>query len=276
MSFRKFLAIVAIVLVPAFAFAQAKHKPVKKSSTAKVKAQAPTEVPAAASQKKNESPAETVAIIEPVKTNKRDGGVSAKDAVRKDPPVYFYEFDRPGFTYPNVKIEHDESGKGTIAFTKSGFTETLTDPLQLSPVTLENIKKSLTALNFLDSTENYQYQKDFSNMGNVIFSVRKQGRERTVKYNWTTNKDAKALMDEYRRISNQHLWKFEINIARENQPLECPSLMDTLDSYLRQSEISDPPSLLPFLTEISNDERMPLIARNHATKLIKSIEKAKK
>ncbi|HYJ92753.1 MAG TPA: hypothetical protein VEV84_15690, partial [Pyrinomonadaceae bacterium] len=62
----------------------------------------------------------------------------------------------------------------------------------------------------------------------------------------------------------------------ENQPLNAPSLMDELDSYLRRNEISDPKQLLPLLKELSNDERIPLIARNHASKLAEKIDKDKK
>src|SRR5207248_708385 len=171
---------------------------------------------------------------------------------------------------------HDDVGRGKNSFMKSGFEELITDPIALSPVTLEKIKAALTALNFLDSLEDYQYPKDFSNLGNNTFTVKKNDRERTVKYNWTVNKDAKMLMDEYRRIGNEYIWKFEITLARENQPLETPGLMDALDSYFRTSEISDPAEMVPFLTGLSNDERLPLIARNHATKLIRQVEKPKK
>jgi hypothetical protein len=113
-------------------------------------------------------------------------------------------------------------------------------------------------------------------MGNISITVRKGGRERTAKYNWTSNKYAKELMDEYSRIANEYTWLFEFNVARENQPLRTPSMMDGLDSYLRRNEISHPPHLLPFLTEITSDEKLPLIARNHADKLIKQIEKTGK
>jgi hypothetical protein len=110
-------------------------------------------------------------------------------------------------------------------------------------------------------------------MGNIKFRYKSGGRERTVKYNWTENKDAKALMDEYRRIGNEYTWRFEVSVARENQPLQTPGLIDQMDSYLARGEISDPPHMMPFLTELSNDERLPLIARNHAAKLVRRIEK---
>jgi uncharacterized protein (UPF0147 family) len=67
-----------------------------------------------------------------------------------------------------------------------------------------------------------------------------------------------------------------MSISRENQPLNAPGLMDELDADLRRNEISDPTQMLPLLKEISNDERIPLIARNHATRLMEKIEKEKK
>ncbi|CAN5547056.1 hypothetical protein BH10ACI2_BH10ACI2_12160 [soil metagenome] len=228
------------------------------------------------------TPAPTPEPVEPaVKRNERPSGEKAADAKKNAAskgftPTYFYQFERPGFTYPKILIEHDEAGKGSISFMKDGYEEMLTDPIELSAATIANINGALTELNFLDSTADYQYPKDFSNMGNVTFTFKKEGRERTIKYNWTEVKPAKVLMDEYRSIGNEYTWKFELIIARENQPLLTPSLMDAIDSYLQRREISDPPHLVPFLTQLSTDERMPLMARNHATKLIKQIEKPKK
>lgn len=231
------------------------------AATPEATPQTPVEVPV----KRNERPASSDSAK--AKTN----GTAAAFK-----PVYFYEFERPGFTYSRILIEHDEAGKGKISFIKDGSDELVTDPIDLSDMTMANIRRTLTALNFLDSTENYQYSRDFSNMGNTTITVKKDGRERTVKYNWTDNKDAKFLMDEYRRISNEYTWKFEIGIARENQPLQTPGLVDALDGYIQRTEISDPQHLLPFLGTLSNDERLPLMARNHVTKLIKQIEKIKK
>lgn len=189
-------------------------------------------------------------------------------------PVYFYEFSREGFVYEKILIEHDESGVGTITFGKGGSYENVTDPIRLSASTLEKIKNAFSALNFLDSSEDYQTPRDYSHMGNNTFRITRDGRSREAKYNWTENKDAKLLMDEYRRISNEYTWRFEILSARENQPLLTPGLIDMLDSYLRRGEISDPPTLLPFLTKLSTDERLPLMARNHTSRLIKQIEKS--
>ena len=222
------------------------------------------------------SPTPVPAVDKTTKRNERPTESSNGTAVSKYSPVYFYEFTRPGFLYERVLIDHDEAGTGKISFLKSGFDEMISDPIQLSPVTVANLKSSFTALDFLASTENYQTEMDHSNMGNVEITVRKEGRSRTARYNWSNNKQAKALMDEYRRIANEYTWRFEIGTARENQTLLAPNLIEKLDSYIQQKEISDPPHMLGLLTELSADERLPLIARDHAARIVKQIEKAKK
>jgi uncharacterized protein (UPF0147 family) len=138
---------------------------------------------------------------------------------------------------------------------------------------VERIKAVWQALNFLDSTESYQYEKDYSHLGNMTFTLKKDKRERIAKFNYTSNPNAKNLADEYRRIGQQFVWIFDITVARENQPLEAPRLMDALDSLIKRNEISDAAQMIPMLKELSNDERIPLIARNHATRIVKEIEK---
>ena len=189
---------------------------------------------------------------------------------------YSYEFSRPAFVVPYILIRHDDTGKGTISFKKQGLEQPESDPIQWSAVTLTRINDAIAALNFLDSSASYQYEKDYSHLGNVTFTYQKDGRERSTKFNWTENKDARALADEYRKIANQYVWQFDIAGARQSQPLESPQLMGVLDGYLKRGEISDPKQMLPLLKELSNDERIPLIARNHAARLAAAIEKTKK
>lgn len=195
---------------------------------------------------------------------------------KKSDPAYFYEFTQPEFTTSRIVIEHDDQGKGTIAFTRRGNTEVITDPIQISAKALEKLKGAFTALNFYDSTENYQHERDFSHLGVIRIAVTKRGRERSTTFNYTLNKNAKTLADEYRKITNQALWIFDITTARENQPLESPGQMNLLESLIKRDEISDGEQMLPFLRELSDDERIPLIARNHATRIVQTIEKSAK
>ncbi len=212
---------------------------------------------------------------EPAKKNNRTNGTDVGSAAvpKNSAYTHFYEFTQPDFAIKSIKIRHDEAGKGDIVFLKAGADEAITDPILLSVTTLEKIRSILAELDFINSTENYQHERDFSHLGNAKFTLNSAGRTRTTQINYTEIKPAKALMDEYRRIGNQYIWFFDMTVARENQPLDAPRLMSAFDGYLRRDEISDPPQMLPLLAQLSNDERIPLIARNHAEKLIKQIEK---
>jgi hypothetical protein len=214
----------------------------------------------------------------PVTAGSGDGTSTVRQTVESDTfrPVYVYDFTHPYYLIRKLTIEHDESGKGRISFMKGSYTEPITDPLEISPAAMERLRSAFTALDFLNSTESYQYEKDMPHLGVTKITMRKEGRERTTEFNWTSNKDAKAINDEYRKLGNQFIWMFDINLARENQPLQTPGLMDELDSLVRRNDVSDGQQLVPLLKKLSVDEHLPLIARNHAAKIIAQIEKVKK
>jgi hypothetical protein len=98
-------------------------------------------------------------------------------------------------------------------------------------------------------------------------------RKRVAEFNWTNNSDASKLVTEYRKAADQAILVFDISIARENQPLNAPKLMELFESLLKRDGLSDPRQLLKLLKDMSTDEHIPLIARNHALRLIKQIEK---
>lgn len=271
-NFHKLLLVILALGLPGLLFpiallAQTKKKPVKKNTTKTVVTE-PTPKPA-------ETP--VVTTDEPTKKNTRDTDpVKTNLSNKPAAPVgtqYSYTFDRPGFPYSHIVIEHDDSGKGRIWMTPKDETEALDDPIELSSLTMSNLKKAFDALNFLNSVESYQYSRDYSHLGNITITIMKEKVSRTAKFNWTENSNAKALMDEYRRISNEYTWKLEMESARANQPLLTPGLIEAFASYIDRSEISDPGHLMSYLTALSLDERLPLLARNRVKKVIVKIAK---
>lgn len=218
------------------------------------------------SGKKNARPTDTK--VEPEKS-----GIDTVISDRK-PATYSYEFIQPQFFVSHITIEHDENGKGTITLGKKDFEEEYTDPIQLSERTLEKLEAIREKLNFLESDEDYQSEKyEYGHLGNMTFKMKMGERERTAKFNWSGNADAQALAREYKKIVNQFVWIFDINVSRENQPLESPRVMKSLAGMLKRDDISDPVQMIPFLKKLSEDERVPLITRNHSMRLMKEIEK---
>jgi hypothetical protein len=230
---------------------------------------------------------ETPTKIEPIKTNQRpqteDQAVSEKPNSRPTPqkkdelkPNYFYEFSQPQFVVTKISLSHDEQGKGQITFEKRDFGDPITDPVQISEFSMNKLKGWFTALNFLDSTEDYQAERHYAHMGVMKIKLKREGKSREVTLDWTQNPNAKALVDEYRKLADQYIWIFDMNVAKENQPLETPKLIEAFDSMYQRGDISDPNQMLPMLKDLSNDERIPLLGRNRLKKVIEKIEKPKK
>ena len=190
-----------------------------------------------------------------------------------DKPVFYsYEFTQENFQTSHVLIEHDWNGIGKITFERKN-SDPIIDPLDLSKSTIERVRALWKALNFLDSTLSYQTERQYPHLGTMRLQMRQETRNRTAEFNWTSDKDAFALVTEYKRIANQAIFIFDITLARENQPLDAPKLMDQFDAYLRRDEIADAQQLIPLFRELTTDERIPLMARNHAARILKKMEK---
>ena len=197
-------------------------------------------------------------------------GAKSTDVVK-----YSYEFSQPKFYVKHIVLEHDANGRGTVTFERLNEDVPVTEPLELSPDALARISTAWQGLRFLESDANYQSDKQFPHLGTMKIGMERGDRKRVAEFNWTNNRDAETLVNEYRKAADQAILVFDIGIARENQPLNAPKLMETMESLLKRNGLSDPRQLLKLLQDVSTDEHVPLIARNHALRLIKQIEKQK-
>jgi hypothetical protein len=200
---------------------------------------------------------------------------SLKPAEKVDPSAarYTYEFSQPDFFVYFVHIEHDDKGKGTIRFERRSDTEQITDPVQLSPAALERIRARFDALKFLDSTDNYQGEKTYPSQGKTKLTLKQGGRERTAEFNYSQNPEAQGLADEYRRVTEQALFVFDVSVALESQPLEMPKIINRLESLIERKYLSDTEQLIPLIRELTEDERVPLVGRNQAARILKKLDK---
>jgi len=190
-----------------------------------------------------------------------------------DSTKYSYEFTQPKFLVKHIVIEHDANGRGTITFERLNEDTPVEESIELSSAALQRVKSFWEALNFLNSEKNYQANKNFAHLGTMRIGMQQGERKRVAEFNWTNDDSAEALVNEYRRAADQAILIFDIAIARENQPLNAPKLMEVMESYIRRNALSDPHQLIPLLTDMSTDEHIPLMARNHALRIIKQIQK---
>jgi len=203
----------------------------------------------------------------------QSAAAAASGETKTEAVKYSYEFSQPKFYVKHIVLEHDANGRGTITFERLNEDTPVTEPIALSTDALARINAAWQALQFLDSTTDYQSNKQFPHLGTMRIGMERGERKRVAEFNWTNNQDASTLVNEYRKAADQAIWIFDIAIARENQPLNAPKLMEAMESMLKRNALSDPRQLLKLLQDISTDEHVPLIARNHALRLIKQIQK---
>ena len=197
-----------------------------------------------------------------------DAGGTKAEAIK-----YSYEFSQPKFYIKHVFLEHDANGRGTVTFERLNEDTPVVEPIELSADALARISSAWQSLQFLESDTNYQASKQFPHLGTMKIGMQRGERKRVAEFNWTNNADASTLVTEYRKAADQAILIFDISIARENQPLNAPKLMETMELLLKRDGLSDPHQLLKLLQDLSTDEHVPLIARNHALRLIKKIQK---
>jgi hypothetical protein len=104
-------------------------------------------------------------------------------------------------------------------------------------------------------------------------TLKQGGRERTAEFNYSQNAEAQGLADEYRKVSEQALFVFDVSVALENQPLEMPKLINRLESLIERKYLSDAEQLIPLIRELTEDERVPLVGRNQAARILKKLDK---
>jgi hypothetical protein len=200
-------------------------------------------------------------------------GVPAKPKEDPNATHFVYEFKQPDFFVYFIRIEHDDKGRGRISFERRSDTEQITEPFELSAAALARIRGHWEALQFLDSQANYQGERTYPSQGQTKLTMRRGGRERTAEFNYSQDKDAQGLSEEYRKASEQSVVVFELQVARESQPLETPKLINKLDALINRDYLSDSQQLVPLVRELTEDERVPLVGRNHAARILKKLEK---
>ena len=187
---------------------------------------------------------------------------------------FHYLFENEKFTTPRIELEFGADGKGEFRFKKKESDE-ISNNLQVTSTVLVQINFLLAELNYLDSRESYQHKKDFSHLGTITIDVAREGKQRKVQFNYTDNPAMMKLANIFRNLATQETRIFEIETIRQSDPISTPAQLRFLDNELRSKNIADPERFVALLQDIKMDEGVPLIARNHAERLLKEIRKPK-
>jgi hypothetical protein len=186
---------------------------------------------------------------------------------------FSYKFENPRFDLRVIEIELNSNGVGELKFTRGTSDEILDCKIKLLPATTTRIRNLFEVSDFLASNTEYQDKRDFKHMGWVTLGAKQGARERKVRFNYTLNPHMKELEEIFRGIASQEISLFDIENAERYQPLDVPKQLEMLENDLKLARIAEPARLLTALNEIAGDDSQPLIARNHAKRIIEAIKK---
>ncbi|NDD63265.1 MAG: hypothetical protein EBZ36_04705 [Acidobacteria bacterium] len=198
---------------------------------------------------------------------------SGADAHRTE-TLYRYFFENERFTTPYQEVMIDGQGKGHYRFKKKDMDE-LTINFLVSPRVLMEIRSSLEQLSFLGSEQSYQHRKDFSHLGTITLFYQVGGRQRETRFNYTDNQTVNNLVRIFRGLTVQENRIFEIELVRSTDPISMPAQLRLLEGELKSRNVADPGRFSDILKDLARDESVPLIARNHADRLLRMLEQAK-
>lgn len=188
---------------------------------------------------------------------------------------FSYKFENPRFDIRLIEIDLNSTGAGELRFLRGTSDDILDCKVKLLPATIARIRNLFEASGFLASDADYQDKKDFSHLGWITLGARQGTRERKARFNYTTNVHLRELEDIFRGIASQEISLFDIDNAQRYQPLDLPKQLEMLENDLRLERITEPARVLAALNEIAGDDTQPLIARNHAKRIIEAIQKGK-
>lgn len=188
---------------------------------------------------------------------------------------FSYKFENPRFDLRMIEIDLNSNGAGELRFLRGTSDDVLDSKIKVLPATIERIRVLFESSGFLASETNYQDKKDFSHLGWTTLGARQGSSERKARFNFTTNVHIDELKDIFLGIAWQEIALLDIENAERYQPLDLPKQLETLENDLRLVRITEPARVLAALKEIVADDIQPLIARNHAKRIIADIQKGK-
>lgn len=183
-----------------------------------------------------------------------------------------YRFENPAFVLTCVGLEVDESGVGSLNFTRKDLGRSVERPVRVERETMRAISELLADAGYFTSQGVYQSAtRQFPHLGTYTLTATKEGAERTVTFNYTEVAPMARLVELLRGITTREVHAFDLETSMRYAPLAIPALIQQMESDLKYGRIAEPKGLLPILQQVVDDPSLPLIARNRAERLSKRL-----
>ncbi len=181
---------------------------------------------------------------------------------------YYYRVDSPSMEMSKAELRFDATNRGQFIFRRKNDEEDIQLDLQLLPETVQRLNRYIQDARFLTSDENYQGDRNLSHLNTMTFRYRQGIHQREVSFNYTRNPAMRALTQLLQQIVTQESRIFNIQIARQHEPLDLDRQLQALKREVKNGWVGEPAKLRPLLEDLQADEGVLLIARRRAREIL--------
>jgi len=187
---------------------------------------------------------------------------------------YLYRFVSDHMLPNEVKVEFDGAGKGTLAF-NAPDGQAIHVPIRLKLSTIANFAPLFDSLDFFNSGQAYQSDRDTPKAGLVTIGFKRGSQERRVSFNNTDNSIIMEIRDGLHAITRQEYRAYLLDRALRDMPEMLPDALKAVDEAITKHEVPDPARFLPELEDVASRPGMSAESKKHAEELIKLIPATK-
>jgi hypothetical protein len=189
--------------------------------------------------------------------------------------AYTYTFENEKFDPKFVEIKLTADGKAAMRYQKRDEPDIEQVDFMVTTQTTNRLKTLFDSVNFLNSQESYQSNRDLANLGKITLQLVQGERNRSTSFNFTNNQSVTQIVALFRGLETQQRRVTELTNARQFAPLDLPRLLKALEEDIKRGRIAEPKQMLTLIDEVAKDDTLPLIARNLAQKISKTLAKEK-
>lgn len=168
----------------------------------------------------------------------------------------------------------DTLGRGSYeAKPRSG--DVISREFAASPETVRQILTAFDSVDFLNSSEDYESPSKVAEMGLKTITLEKDGRSRTVEFNYTVNKPM-SLIDKLLDGLAATVYRLDsLEMKMKYDKLGLPGELSALETELKNHWLTDPQILVPTLRQIAANTAYFNMVQRKADELSLRIEAAK-
>ena len=178
-----------------------------------------------------------------------------------------------GSTPEYLSLSIDANGKGTYDSHKLGDPAALR-PLQISAETTAQIFSLTQSLNYFRSG-NLDSHHRVADMGLKILTYQDTRETNKVQFNYSENRSAQQLADNFEKISNVEERIAQLDYAMKYDHLSLPQVLRQVQYGMENSYFVEAALMIPTLEKISADPHYLHLAQSRAREIEQRIQKNK-